>query len=358
VSTRERHLFGYTLRCPVCLARKTFIDLLRIGTVVGHSGPQLVLRCSGIGLDQFIPVLSGLLPGRDYLPDLQPEKATAGRRSLRLWTNTIPGTREERRASSISEIAPLDQSRSPRNWISRLISRSSSLVCEGCVESMTSPQGSGLSAPVKWIPRSQETSRRLSCDASVVRVTKAPDGSILDVGRRTRTIPPALRRALEARDRGCRFPGSGSRTPTPITWFAGSQEATPPWATASSCANATTGSSTRAGRRWMVGRGRPVSPSPGRSALRGSGRLRNWGRVVEALVEENGSEGLTRTVGPWEPAGSGRRHPRRLLLGYGGAELACAERLQGGLAAPPRPALGSGLRGSWPHRPRPIRGGG
>jgi len=34
---------------------------------------------------------------------------------------------------------------------------------------------------------------------------------VLDVGRRTRTIPPALRRALEARDRGCRFPGCGLR---------------------------------------------------------------------------------------------------------------------------------------------------
>jgi len=35
----------------------------------------------------------------------------------------------------------------------------------------------------------------------------AGDGSVLDVGRRTRAIPPALRRALQARDRGCRFPG-------------------------------------------------------------------------------------------------------------------------------------------------------
>jgi hypothetical protein len=36
-------------------------------------------------------------------------------------------------------------------------------------------------------------------------------GALLDVGRRTRTIPPALRRALEHRDRGCRFPGCGLR---------------------------------------------------------------------------------------------------------------------------------------------------
>jgi hypothetical protein len=37
----------------------------------------------------------------------------------------------------------------------------------------------------------------------------AADGTVLDVGRRTRTIPPALRRALAHRDRGCRFPGCG-----------------------------------------------------------------------------------------------------------------------------------------------------
>ena len=58
---------------------------------------------------------------------------------------------------------------------------------------------------------SAETSGRLSCDASLVRVRHAPDGSILDVGRRTRTIPPALRRALDVRDQGCRFPGCGLR---------------------------------------------------------------------------------------------------------------------------------------------------
>jgi hypothetical protein len=58
---------------------------------------------------------------------------------------------------------------------------------------------------------SPETSRRLSCDASVVRVTRDRRGDILDIGRRTRTIPPALRRALAIRDRGCRFPGCGSR---------------------------------------------------------------------------------------------------------------------------------------------------
>jgi hypothetical protein len=45
-----------------------------------------------------------------------------------------------------------------------------------------------------------ETARRLACDASVVRG-----------GRRSRTIPPALRRALKRRDGGCRFPGCENR---------------------------------------------------------------------------------------------------------------------------------------------------
>ncbi|HEY8265641.1 MAG TPA: DUF222 domain-containing protein [Steroidobacteraceae bacterium] len=52
-----------------------------------------------------------------------------------------------------------------------------------------------------------ETARRLSCDASVVRVLEEEKGEPLDVGRKTRTIPPAIRRALNARDKGCRFPG-------------------------------------------------------------------------------------------------------------------------------------------------------
>jgi hypothetical protein len=51
-----------------------------------------------------------------------------------------------------------------------------------------------------------ETVRRLGCDGSVVRIVER-DGRPLTVGRRKRTVPPALRRALRSRDEGCRFPG-------------------------------------------------------------------------------------------------------------------------------------------------------
>jgi hypothetical protein len=52
-----------------------------------------------------------------------------------------------------------------------------------------------------------ETVRRLACDASIVSVVENEQGEPLNVGRKTRSIPPAIRRALNARDRGCRFPG-------------------------------------------------------------------------------------------------------------------------------------------------------
>jgi hypothetical protein len=52
-----------------------------------------------------------------------------------------------------------------------------------------------------------ETARRLSCDASLLSVLENEHGEPLDVGRKTRSIPPAIRRALNTRDGGCRFPG-------------------------------------------------------------------------------------------------------------------------------------------------------
>ncbi|HWJ33727.1 MAG TPA: DUF222 domain-containing protein [Steroidobacteraceae bacterium] len=60
-------------------------------------------------------------------------------------------------------------------------------------------------------PLPAETVRRLTCDASVVRIIETEQGEPLDVGRKTRTIPPAIRRALNSRDPGCCFPGCTHR---------------------------------------------------------------------------------------------------------------------------------------------------
>jgi hypothetical protein len=48
---------------------------------------------------------------------------------------------------------------------------------------------------------------RVVCDASVSRIVTNGPSEVLDVGRRTRTVTTAQRRALTIRDRGCTAPG-------------------------------------------------------------------------------------------------------------------------------------------------------
>jgi hypothetical protein len=52
-----------------------------------------------------------------------------------------------------------------------------------------------------------ETSRRIGCDSSISVLHEDRQGQPLNIGRKSRVIPPAMRRALRARDEGCRFPG-------------------------------------------------------------------------------------------------------------------------------------------------------
>ena len=55
-----------------------------------------------------------------------------------------------------------------------------------------------------------ETAERLACDASIVEIVER-EGVPLSVGRKMRTIPSSIRRALQSRDRRCRFPGCENR---------------------------------------------------------------------------------------------------------------------------------------------------
>ena len=52
-----------------------------------------------------------------------------------------------------------------------------------------------------------ETVKRLLCDCSLVTVVEDEKGRPLDVGRKQRIVSTPLKRALQARDRGCTFPG-------------------------------------------------------------------------------------------------------------------------------------------------------
>jgi hypothetical protein len=76
---------------------------------------------------------------------------------------------------------------------------------------LTDPDAPGQSVLDDGVHVSAETSRRLACDAARVVMRHDPDGRVTEVGARTRTIRPALRRALHYRDGACRFPGCARR---------------------------------------------------------------------------------------------------------------------------------------------------
>ncbi|MDE2978157.1 MAG: DUF222 domain-containing protein [Acidobacteriota bacterium] len=87
--------------------------------------------------------------------------------------------------------------------------RVSAETCKGCASTETppaDPRPHGAWLGDSHIRVSAETARRLACEAATVRMVRR-NGEILSVGRKTRTIPPPIRRALEFRDQGCRFPG-------------------------------------------------------------------------------------------------------------------------------------------------------
>jgi hypothetical protein len=55
---------------------------------------------------------------------------------------------------------------------------------------------------------------RFACDAILQKALLSSGGALLDLGRDTRTVSRAQRRALNARDRGCVIPGCSA----PATW--------------------------------------------------------------------------------------------------------------------------------------------
>ncbi|MCD2187748.1 HNH endonuclease [Actinomycetospora soli] len=56
-----------------------------------------------------------------------------------------------------------------------------------------------------------DTARRLACDADIIPMLLGSKGEVLDVGRKTRSIPTATARAVTRRDRHCAFPGCRRR---------------------------------------------------------------------------------------------------------------------------------------------------
>jgi hypothetical protein len=77
-------------------------------------------------------------------------------------------------------------------------------------DTATLATGEGEASIEGGVSVTAETAARIACDAPVVALLER-NGQPLSVGRKTRKVHRGLRRALEARDRGCRFPGCHRR---------------------------------------------------------------------------------------------------------------------------------------------------
>ena len=79
---------------------------------------------------------------------------------------------------------------------------------------LTNDSQGGRLPEIDGTPVDIETVKRLACDAGIVRIITDGASEPLDVGRRTRTVTPAIRRALDHRDQGCVWHGCD----TPARW--------------------------------------------------------------------------------------------------------------------------------------------
>jgi len=174
--------------------------------------------------------------------------------------------------------------------------------------------------------RGLRVSQRLACDASCVVMYHDAAGQIVDVGARTRTIPPALRRARLHRDHVSlsRMPRPGGRGPPHTPLGAGrADHAVQPRAALPSAPPR----GARAGLRHPASRRRNASrPPPGRAtnsaravASRGAGRSGGG-----AAVRSRGGRGAR--PHPHRAIGLARRAPRR-GLGHGRAPAAAGQRV-------------------------------
>ncbi len=136
------------------------------------------------------------------------ERALATRQEVQACLTTYIDedgmTVAERRAEALGVVArsALKQELDPGNGGDRY-----QVVVHVDQKVLDDPESAGASELETGVGVSAETSRRLACDATVVTMHHDEKGAVLDVGRKTRTIPTPLRRALDARDPTCVWPG-------------------------------------------------------------------------------------------------------------------------------------------------------
>jgi 5-methylcytosine-specific restriction endonuclease McrA len=153
-------------------------------------------------------LMQALAAGRESLYKRRPEAIRAGATPEVAEPVEAPPTRAQQDADALALLAEsaLHQGLDPGAPGERY-----QVVVHVDAEVLAEPDAAGQSALDDETRVPAGTSRRLACDASRVVMRHGRDGRVVEVDSRTRTIPPAIRRALLRRDRNCRFPGCGVR---------------------------------------------------------------------------------------------------------------------------------------------------
>jgi hypothetical protein len=152
--------------------------------------------------------LSQTLDGVYYLEGrLDPEAGAALQEALGALGKPLPGDERsapQRRADALGELA---RRQLEGGGLPEVGGQKPHLTVTASLETLAGMSGQP-GGELEWgavLPG--ETMRRLACDAAATLVVLDGEGSPLSLGRTVRTIPPWLRRALVARDGGCRWPG-------------------------------------------------------------------------------------------------------------------------------------------------------
>jgi len=189
------------------------------GSPQGHatlgSGGWLILAGSGLspaGFLQEVSILSFILPSDFPLLQALPGALSAETPSgFKAESSVEPQADEPYAAERADALCLMAETFQAGEITTRNGADRCQVVIHVDEQVLKSPQSPGRCECEAGPALAAQTARRLACDASLVRVVEDEYGEPLSVGRKTRSIPPALRRALQLRDKHCRFPGCSSR---------------------------------------------------------------------------------------------------------------------------------------------------
>lgn len=120
------------------------------------------------------------------------------------WDSSDNTTGGQRRADALVEVC---RQRLDAGTLREVGGQKPHLTVTAAVSTLMKQEGAPA-GDLEWSePIAADSVRRIACDCAMTRVLLGPNSEPIDVGRCTRTIPPALRSALRVRDKHCRFPG-------------------------------------------------------------------------------------------------------------------------------------------------------